>query len=78
MARCLTVNLHIEREAFLRLYQGAASNVSAQSEDGLRIKFPANILIPYVSHAGIHGRFAIYFDETNKFQRIERLSTSPT
>ena len=67
------VNLVISAEEFQRLYQGSARDVFALSEDGRRIRFPARILMPYVLHDGIRGRFCISFDEHNRFKSIERI-----
>jgi len=69
----LIVNLAIPAEEFLRIYQGTAKTVSAKSIDGKQVKFPADILRPYVLHQGIYGQFKIHFDELHKFKSIEKL-----
>jgi hypothetical protein len=69
----VVVNLLIPADEYQRLYQGAVRDVVARSVDGRRIRFPAAILRPYVTHTGIHGRFRIVFDEHNRFQTIERM-----
>lgn len=69
----LIVPLRITQEEYLAWYQGAANMVSANSIDGKRVQFPANILRPFITHDGIDGTFAIYFDENNKFKEIKRL-----
>jgi hypothetical protein len=71
--RSLVVNLHIAADEYQRLYQGAARDVLAYSADGQRVRFPAMILRPFVTHAGIRGRFRIDFDEQNRFQAIQRV-----
>lgn len=71
--KSLIVNLAIPAEEFLRIYQGTAKAVVAKSIDGKQIKFPADILRPYVLHQGIYGQFKIHFDELHKFKSIERL-----
>lgn len=71
--RSLIVRLHILPEEFQRLYAGAAKEVSARSLDGLRVRFPANILRPYITHAGISGTFAIHFSDENRFHSIEKI-----
>ncbi|PCJ35152.1 MAG: hypothetical protein COA99_14100 [Moraxellaceae bacterium] len=67
------VSLQIHRDEYLAWYQGAAKMVSANTIDGKSIQFPANILRPFVTHDGVTGTFAIYFDEENKFNEIKRL-----
>jgi len=69
----LIVDLNISRDEYLRWYQGGAQNVNAVTRDGRRVQFPASSLQPYVQHSGVQGTFAIYFDENNKLQRVERL-----
>jgi len=48
--------------------------VAAETIDGKTVHFPANILRPFVTHDGVQGTFAIYFDDNNKFKDIKRLS----
>jgi len=65
--------VHIPAEEYQRLYAGAARDVSARTIDGRNIRFPANILRPFVTHSGIAGTFAIYFSDENRFVKIERV-----
>jgi Protein of unknown function (DUF2835) len=69
----LTVNLAIPAEEFVRLYQGNVKVVIAKSIDGRQVKFPADILRPFVLHQGVYGQFRIHFDELHKFKSIEKL-----
>lgn len=69
----IIVHLAIFPEEFQRLYQGTAQDVSALSLDGRRVRFPAAILRPFVTHEGVHGRFAIHFNHQNRFQHIEKI-----
>lgn len=71
--RTIHVQLHIRPEEFQRLYEGIAKDVTAYSTDGRRVRFPANILRPYVTHAGVIGTFAIHFSNDNRFQNIEKI-----
>ena len=71
--RSIIVPLKIHADEFQRLYQGNVRDVSARSIEGLSVRFPANILRPYVTHAGIIGTFAIHFSDDNKFQGIEKI-----
>ena len=69
----IVVELKIYPEEFQRLYEGVAKDVHARTADGRRVRFPANILRPYVTHLGITGTFAIYFNDENRFHRIEKI-----
>jgi len=70
----MVVPLSIGREDYLSWYQGVAKLVHTKALDGRSVKFPANILQPFITHEGVHGTFAIYFDENNKFKEIKRLN----
>ncbi len=67
------MQLHISPDEFQRLYEGTAKVVSARSIDGRRVRFPANILRPFVTHIGISGLFRIQFSDDNRFQQIEKI-----
>ncbi len=68
------VDLFIPADEYLALYRGTAREVVCRSRDGLIIRFPANILQPYVCHEGIRGTFSIAFDHNKKFQSIRLLN----
>ncbi|WP_396586195.1 DUF2835 family protein [Bermanella sp. R86510] len=68
----IIVDIHIDSEELQRAYQGV-EHVYAQAIDGRRIRFPVKILWKFIGHNGIHGRFAITYDQHNKFERVERL-----
>ena len=71
--RSIIVPLRIQPEEFQRLYEGNVKDVSARSIDGLRVRFPANILRPFVNHSGVAGTFAIHFSDDNRFHSIEKI-----
>ncbi len=55
------------------MYTGLAKSVHTRTQEGKSIRFPADILRKFVTHEGVEGRFAIYFDANNRFQKIERI-----
>jgi len=69
----IIVSLFIPAEEYQRLYQGAVKDVVTTSQDGLRVRFPAHILRPFVLRDGIRGRFLIRFTDENKFHSVQRL-----
>ncbi|WP_271270581.1 DUF2835 domain-containing protein [Aliamphritea hakodatensis] len=69
----IIVDISLSSEEFLQHYRGTAKNVVARSRDGRRIRFPAEILRPFLLHSGISGSFVIRFDEGGKFSDIRRL-----
>ena len=69
----LIVDLVISSDEFERLYAGQVKTVLAKTREGLRVRFPAKILVPFVGREGVSGSFLIAFDDANKFQKIRRL-----
>lgn len=67
------VSLSISSHEYLAYYAGAADTVLAKSPDGRRIRFPARVLRPFLTHQGIHGNFRIQFNHRNKFVAIDQL-----
>ena len=72
--RQVVVSLTIDADEYIKLYQGRAKSVYTHSLDGKSIRFPATILQPFVTRAGIQGTFRILFDENNRFTSIEAMS----
>jgi hypothetical protein len=67
--------LAIPAEKYLAYYQGQARDVVVTSEDGRRVRFPANALQQFVRHEGIFGLFQISFDENNKLIGVEKIGS---
>ncbi len=74
MAREIIFNLNISADEVLRYYQGAASMVSTRAVDGRTVRFPASRLRPFMTPNGVQGRFAITFDDNNKFVDMRRIA----
>lgn len=67
------VDIFISADEYLKQYQTASAIVSTRSRDGRTVRFPANILQPFVLHHGIDGSFKIEFDDVGKFKSIEQV-----
>lgn len=74
MSKRLTISINLSYDTFLHVYTGDAKYVVTRADDGRTVRFPAEILKPYLTRAGIQGRFIIYFDERNKFKSLQKLS----
>lgn len=74
--RSVIIDLTIPASEYVRQYQHHSAVVVARSREGLKVNFPASILRPFVSHAGISGSFRIQFNDAGKFQAIEKLPSS--
>ncbi len=64
--------LSISYQAYLQHYSGAAANVLVVTDNGLRLQLPANRFRPFLTHAGISGRFCLTVDTDNKFVSLQR------
>lgn len=72
MSTSITVSLGIPADEYLRIYQGSARFIQAMSSEGRRVKFPANILQPFVTREGVYGQFSIVIDSSHRFKKIIR------
>ncbi len=70
----ITVNIKISAAEYLAHYKGTVTDVMARAEDGRIIRFPSNILKPFVTHDGICGSFVISFDINNHFIGINAIA----
>ncbi len=67
------IDLRIPKDELLRYYRGAARGVIAQARSGQRVRFPAQVLRPFVAHDGVCGAFLLQVDGANRLTGIERL-----
>lgn len=68
----ISVSLAIPADEYLKVYAGSAKTVLASSSDGQTVRFPAQVLRPYVQHDGVFGKFLIRYQSDGKFVDIER------
>ena len=73
MSKNIPFSLNLSYDQFISVYTGDAKYVVTRAFDGRNIKFPANILKPYLTRKGIQGNFIIYFDHQHKFKSLEKL-----
>lgn len=71
--REIRFQLSISASDYLAYYRGEAGQVAVRTIDGRNVRFPANILRPYLSHSGIVGDFVLQFDTDNRVVGIRRL-----
>ncbi len=65
-------SLNIPPHELEKYYSGHSRSVIARASNGLRIQFPANLLLPYVDHHGISGRYILSYQEGGKAVSLER------
>jgi len=68
----ILISLNIAPEEMVRWYAGEANIVRATAIDGRKVKFPANILKPFVTREGVRGVFCIKYSAAGKFLSISR------
>ena len=66
--------MELSSQEYLNYYAGDATSVQVQTEEGLRIQFPASALKPWISHNGICGYFMIKFDENHKLIELKKIN----
>lgn len=67
------VSLTISSHKYLAYYKGVADTVVTRAADGRKVKFPARVLRPFLTHDGIDGEFVIKFNTHHKFIGIRKL-----
>ncbi|MEQ8861072.1 MAG: DUF2835 domain-containing protein [Pseudomonadales bacterium] len=73
--RRYVVDLNIPASELLRYYRGSAAVVIARDRYGRRVRFPAAVLRPFVTTAGVYGRFELEVDAANRLERMVRQRT---
>lgn len=74
MVNELRFRLAIPAEEAVKYYQGHARSVVVTTENGQRIKFPAEHIRPHIDSTGVHGYFSIQFNSDNKLVSLKRLT----
>jgi hypothetical protein len=64
--------LAISSQEYLQYYRGSVNKVIATCADGKSVQFPAGLLTPYVTTAGIRGRFVLTCDAEGKGAVLKR------
>lgn len=72
--KSVIVNLGIDVKLYESYYSGYVKEVVATSIDGRIIRFPANILQPFVTHLGVHGVFELQYGDDGKLIKIAQLN----
>jgi hypothetical protein len=65
-------HLRISAERYLDYYRGIARQVVVRCPGGVTIQFPASLLQPFVTSAGIEGDFVLTCDEQNRGAELRR------
>ncbi len=68
------VRLNIAPDEWLVLYRGEVDAIIATADNGKRVRFPANVMQPYVLHQGLIGHFRLFFNEQMRYVEVQRLA----
>lgn len=55
------------------VYQGRARYILVESDEGLKLQLPAANFRNFITADGIHGRFQITIDASNKIRVLHKL-----
>ena len=69
----ICVPLSITKDELLRWYSGSAKDVTAFALDGRSVRFPVDVIRPFIARDGVHGYFEIRFSAAGKFEEIQRV-----
>jgi hypothetical protein len=72
----IVLQLSISTAEYLKVYRGQARAVTARAMDGRQVRFPADILKPYITRRGIDGIFVISFDDAGKFRSVRQVKAA--
>ena len=67
--------LRISSRQYLQYYRGSVRQVLAQSTTGATVQFPAALLPPFVTTAGISGRFVLTCEDSGKGATLQRVAS---
>ena len=56
-----------------RIYRGEGRFILVETDSGLSLRLPATNFRSFVEADGIHGRFRVRVDESNRLQVLERI-----
>ncbi len=65
--------LHLNVAEVEQYYRGQAQSILVRTVDGLKLQFPANLIVPYVTRDGVNGRFLLSYDQNGKALSLSRL-----
>lgn len=66
-------SLYLNAEQVLDYYKGHKHLVRVKTESGQSMSVPYDIILKYVTHAGISGRFEISYSNEGKFLDLRKL-----
>lgn len=72
--RELRLRLALSTQQIKAYYQGQALSIQATTLDGRNVRFPANILRPFLRQDGVQGLFVLRIDQRNRVVEMRRIA----
>lgn len=66
--------LSISSEEYLKYYRGQVKWVAVTATNGLKVRFPVNLLNPYITRSGVKGRFILKYLTCGKAVSLDKIS----
>jgi predicted flavoprotein YhiN len=73
----INFNIKISPSELEKYYAGTAKVISVVANNGQRLQFPANLMLPYVSHYGISGEFVLDYSSSGKARSLTKVGETP-
>jgi hypothetical protein len=65
-------SLDLSQAQLLTYYSGTARNLRVTDVNGFTLQMPLEILRPFVTREGVHGRFVLKVDHKGKFIDLQK------
>jgi len=65
--------LNIPAQKYVNYYRGSVKQVVAHCTTGATVQFPASLLTPFITSAGIQGHFVLTCDDASKGSELRRV-----
>ena len=65
--------INLNAQEVQKYYRGQAQSVIVKSNQGLKIQFPANLILPYIGHTGVYGQFVLEYQMNGKAVSLQRV-----
>lgn len=66
-------SLNISAAEVEKYYRGQAQTVLVTTHQGLKVQFPANLILPHITRAGVQGEFVLDYQTSGKANFLSRL-----
>ena len=66
--------LELDAQSYLSYYRGQIKNIQVTSFCQQRVKFPASLLKPFITHAGVKGRFVLTYLTSGKVVSLTKIN----